>query len=120
MGIRAFPNHPLYYSSHNVQAKKKAPKKNINEKKIFNGINKYNINYYIRCTNTHTQYYITITYVLDYCTNINYQEHITAAKMLRKKKISKADKLEEEKKSIPTVETLHLMSTDFIKFPHME
>ena len=41
--IRAFPNHPPYYSSHNVQAKKKSSEKNINEKKIFNGINKYNI-----------------------------------------------------------------------------
>jgi len=41
--IRAFPNHPPYYSSHNVQAKKKAPKKILMKKKIFNGINKYNI-----------------------------------------------------------------------------
>jgi hypothetical protein len=41
--IRTFPHYPPYYSSHNVQAKKKAPKKILMKKKIFNGINKYNI-----------------------------------------------------------------------------
>jgi hypothetical protein len=65
--------------------------------------------------NTHT-----ILHYNNLCTRLLYQHQLSRAyncsKNASEKKISKADKLEEEKKSIPTVETLHLMSTDFIKF----
>lgn len=66
--------------------KKKAPKKILMKKKYSMALTNITSLLY-KVHKTHTQYYITITYVLDYCTNINYQEHITAAKMLRKKNI---------------------------------
>merc|ERR1712086_28787 len=100
---------------HNVQAKKKAPKKILMKKKYSMALTNITSLLYKVHKNTHT-----ILHYNNLCTRLLYQHQLSRAyncsKNASEKKISKADKLEEEKKSIPTVETLHLMSTDFIKF----
>ena len=72
----------------------------------------------VKKNKTKKHYYITITYVLDYCTKHQISERTTAAKMLRKK-ISKGwHTIRLKNQHLNTVETFHQMSTDcFKKFP---
>ena len=63
----------------------------------------------------------TILHYNNLCTRLLYQqEHINCSKNASEKNERLTQIIRRRKKSIPTVETLHLMSTDFIKFPHME
>merc|ERR1712008_477937 len=113
MGIH-FTTPPIMY-----KPKKKAPKKILMKKKYSMALTNITSLLYKVHKNTRI-----ILHYNNLCTRLLYQHQLSRAyncsKNASEKKISKADKLEEEKKPIPTVETLHLMSTDFIKFPHME
>merc|ERR1712129_531291 len=75
MGIRAFPNHPLYYSSHNVQAKKKkAPKKILMKKKYSMALTNITSLLYKVHKNTHT-----ILHYNNLCTRLLYQHQLSRA-----------------------------------------
>merc|ERR1712051_666884 len=73
--IRAFPNHPPYYSSHNVQAKKKkAPKKILMKKKYSMALTNITSLLYKVHKNTHT-----ILHYNNLCTRLLYQHQLSRA-----------------------------------------
>merc|ERR1712083_54519 len=72
--IGAFPNHPPYYSSHNVQAKKKAPKKILMKKKYSMALTIITSLLYKVHKNTHT-----ILHYNNLCTRLLYQHQLSRA-----------------------------------------